>query len=352
MPDNAALGLPPGRRILYVGEITPGFSAAHRLEGLRRLGQEVIPFSTRPYRPRNPLIATLRYRYPAGPLVRRINRDLLGAVRQHKPDVVWFNKPIDFTASTIHSIKRAGAITVCYTLDNPFGPRNDGCWYQFKKIFRLIDLHCVPRNADVARFSAWGVNYVKVLFSYEPSLHFPPPAQWSDADRDREISYIGYPYEERPRFLMSLAQEHCLPISISGNAWEKVLSPEQAARHLTSAFLVADAYREGIWKSKINLSFITRLNEDDIAHKAVEIAACRGFLLVIRTPGHQDLFEEDREAVFFSSVEECAEKCRFYLPRPDLREAIAQRGRERAVRSGYDNDTQLRKVLNHLDGRG
>jgi spore maturation protein CgeB len=96
---------------------------------------------------------------------------------------------------------------------------------------------------------------------------------------------------------------------------------------------------------------VTRANEDDIAHKAVETAACGGFLLTLRTPGHEALLEEDREAVFFSSVEECADKARFYLSRPDLREAIGRRARERAVRSGYDNDTQLTRILNKLDGK-
>jgi spore maturation protein CgeB len=114
--------------------------------------------------------------------------------------------------------------------------------------------------------------------------------------------------------------------------------------------LLGNEYREGIWRSRINLSFLTRLNEEDIAHKSVEIAACQGFLLALRCEGHQAIFEEDKEAVFFSSVEECADKCRFYLNRPDLREAIARRGRERAVRSGYDNDTQLTRILNRLDG--
>ena len=83
----------------------------------------------------------------------------------------------------------------------------------------------------------------------------------------------------------------------------------------------------------------------------MEIAACAGCLLALRTPGHQALFDEDSEAVFFSSVEECAEKARFYLGRPDLREAIAAGGRNRAVRSGYDNDTQLARILNRLDGK-
>lgn len=349
--SGASLRLPPSRRILFAGEPSHGTTSAYRLASLRRLGQNITVFNIQSYQPRSSLLSLIRYRYPAGPLIRRINRDLLRAVHQHRPDVVWFEKPLHFTPDTIDAIKHAGSLTVCYNLDNPFGPRKDGCWYQFKRAFRHFDLHCVPRTVDVARYSAWGVPYVKVLLSFEPTMHFPPSTAWSDDDRDREISYIGHPYEERPRFLMELAEKHHLPVSLSGNAWRGVLSSEQFARYVTSGFLRDDAYREGIWKSKINLSFITRLNEEDIAHKAVEIAACQGFLLAIRTPGHQEIFEEDREAIFFSSVDECADKCRFYLPRPDLREAIARRGRERAVRSGYDNDTQLRLVLDRLDGR-
>ena len=104
-------------------------------------------------------------------------------------------------------------------------------------------------------------------------------------------------------------------------------------------------------RSKINLGFISHLNEDDIGHKCVEIAACGQFLLAVRSAGHREHFQEDREAVFFSSVEECADKARFYLDRPDLREAIGRQARERVVRSGYDNDTQLARILNKLDGK-
>lgn len=126
---------------------------------------------------------------------------------------------------------------------------------------------------------------------------------------------------------------------------------EAELEHFTfGGYLADEHYRSGIWRSKINLSFLTHQNEEDIAHKAVEIAGCGGFLLALRTPGHQAIFEEDREAVFFSSVEECADKCRFYLGRPDLRESIAARGHARAMRGGYDSDTQLARVLNRLDG--
>ena len=151
-------------------------------------------------------------------------------------------------------------------------------------------------------------------------------------------------------FWCNLGKKSAFPLSSLAPGGRSSCRPGLFRRYVTHGYLSDAEYREAIWQSRVNLSFVTHFNEEDISHKSVEIAACQGFLLALRTEGHQALFEEDRQAVFFSSLEECADKCRFYLDRPELREAIARRGRERAVRSGYDNDTQLTKILNRLDG--
>jgi hypothetical protein len=284
-----------------------------------------------------------------GPLIAGINRVLVERVRELRPEVVWMDKPTSITPTTMRAIKAAGALTVCYNQDNPFGPRRDAGWLQFKRIFRIFDLHCLLREADVPRYAAWGLPYIKVLLSFDPAMHFPPPPGWSDADRRYGASYTGSPYEERPAFLRALAERFGLPVAIAGPRWAKVYSPELMRRHVVGGMLKDAAYRENIWRSKVNLSFITRLNEEDVAHKAFEITACGGFLLALRSPGHRACFEEDREAVFFDTLEECAEKARYYLDHPGEREAIARAGRARAVHSGYDNDTQLAAVLRRLD---
>jgi spore maturation protein CgeB len=345
------MNLPRRRRILCVCDPRPGQTSSYRLRSLRRLGQEVVPFDTTQYHARSRYLQAIAFRAPVGPLIHHINRDLVRTVRKWKPDVVFFDKPIQFTRRTILKIKRTGATTVYFNQDNPFGPRRDACWYQLRRVFRLFDLHCAIRNADAVRFREWGIPYVQVMFTFEPSAHFPPPSDWSDEQRPRAVSFVGAPYEERPQFLLHLGEEERIPLTIGGAlSWKNALSPEMYDRYVHTGPLFDSAYREAIWRSRINLSFLTRLNEDDIALKSPEIAACQGFLLALRCPGHQAIFEEDREAVFFSSVEECADKCRFYLERPELRETIARRGRERAIRSGYDNDTQMARILDHLDG--
>jgi spore maturation protein CgeB len=343
------------RKILYVGDLNPGGTCAFRFSALQRLGQDVTPFDPARYLPKSSLPRKILYRYPVGPLIFRANRELLQTVKKTNPDIVWFDKPLLFTPSTIKEIRASGALTVCYNQDNPFGPRNDGCWLQFMRVYRLFDLHCLFRTADIPRYSAWELPFIKILLSYEPSVHFPPSSGWTDAQRTREVSFVGSPYDDRPKFLLALGEEYGLPLSLAGPNWSRALdygiSPEVLNKYLTGGSLNGPAYREAIWKSKINLAFVTHSNEEDVGHKSFEITACRSFLLAERTPGHMEVFEEDKEAVFFSSVEECADKCRFYLANPEARETIAQRGHERAVKSGYDNDSQLKKVLLKLDGK-
>jgi spore maturation protein CgeB len=60
---------------------------------------------------------------------------------------------------------------------------------------------------------------------------------------------------------------------------------------------------------------------------------------------HQELFEEGKEAIFFSSDDEMLSKTRFYLANNEARERIAAAGRVRCERSGYSNTALLQKII-------
>ena len=125
-------------------------------------------------------------------------------------------------------------------------------------------------------------------------------------------------------------------------------APDAAAALYTGTELYGKDYREAVWRSKINLSFITHSNQDEFVHKSFEIAACGGFLLAERSEGHLERFREDEEAVFFADFEECVAKIRRYLPDEAARARIAAAGRERAVHSGYSNDAQMEKIVERV----
>lgn len=341
-PDVAPL------KILYVGGLSPNDSSQYRLWALERLGHRVVPLNAFDFIPGNTLLGKITLRLQAGPSVERLNRDLLRLARQEQPDVVWTDKLLAMQPATLDKLRALGIATVSYMIDNPFGTRQDPGWRLYMKDIPHYDLHVVQRDANIADYQARGArDVIKIQTAYEPTIHFPPSSDWSDANRNREVSFIGTPYDQRGEFLTRLWKEFGVPVTVSGGlVWKEHMSAEAvAALYRGHGELFRDAYREGIWKSKINLSFLTHANRDEFAHKSFEIAACEGFLLAERSEGHLQRFVEDEEAVFFSTIDECVEKIRRYLPDEAARRRIAAAGRARALRSGYNNDTQVGLIV-------
>jgi hypothetical protein len=311
----------------------------------------VVALNAFEYQPGNALLRKISMRLAAGPWVSRLNCDLLEIAERERPDAVWTDKLLAMRPETLKALRRMGIATVSYMIDNPFGRRGDPGWRLYMRGIPFYDLHVVQRDANIADYMSRGArDAIKVQTAYEPTIHFAPPAGWSDAQRDREVSFIGTPYDERGEFLTRLWREFGLPVAVSGGLiWRKRLTAEaHSAMYRGHGELFRDEYREGIWRSKINLSFLTRSNHDEFAHKSFEIAACEGFLLAERSDGHMQRFVEDEEAVFFSSIEECAEKIRRYLPDEAARAKIAAAGRERAERCGYHNDRQVGLIVERV----
>jgi hypothetical protein len=343
-------------KILYVGPLDERASCLYRMWALERAGQVVIPLDTSPFFQHNPGLAwkvqfRLATRLGMGPAVKGLNRRVLEMAREHRPDVMWADKPVFLQPATLKALRAMGILTVNYTIDNPFGPRRDPGWAMYMRCIAAYDLHVVQRDKNILDYKDHGArDVVKIQTAYEPTLQFPPPVGWSDKDRDREVSFIGTPYDERPEFLLELKREFGMPVTVSGARWmwERRMNAEEMEEIFAGDEMYLAEYRETIWRSKINLSFLTHSNQDEFAHKSFEIAGCGAFLLAERSAGHAARFVEDEEAVFFSSVEECAEKIRRYLPDEAARTRIAAAGYRRAVGSGYSNDGQVEKILERV----
>jgi spore maturation protein CgeB len=250
---------------------------------------------------------------------------------------------------TLDRIREISIATVSYMIDNPFGPRQDPGWRLYMKGIPHYDLHVVQRHKNIADYLSHGArDVIKIQTAYEPTIHFPAPEGWCDTDRDREVSFIGTPYDDRADVLTRLSQEFGVAISGSQRAWRRALSADAFAKLYREGELYQQQYREAIWRSKVNLSFITHSNQDEFVHKSFEIAGCGGFLLAERSQGHMDRFRENEEAVFFTGFDELAAKIRRYLPDEKARKRIAAAGHARAERDGYHNDRQVGLIVERI----
>ncbi|MFL6428578.1 MAG: glycosyltransferase [Acidobacteriaceae bacterium] len=335
-------------RVLYVSSLAPDYYGEYRLRALRRLGLgHVAAVDTNASARLSGFAGKLQFRLQAGPDVAHLNRAIVKAAERERANILLCDKVLSLQPDTLRKLRQNGIITVDSVIDNPFGPRRDPGWRLYRRTIPLFDLIGVQRDVSIVDFRQRGAReVVRIRTSYEPTVHFPPPDRWNDLDRDRRVSFIGTPYDNRGDFLTRLWRAGA-PVDISGSRphWQAALPPDAFAGTFRQGELIGAAYREAIWRSRINLAFVTHSNRDQVAHKSFEITACGGFLLAERTPEHQACFRDDEEAVFFSNLEECRTKIDRYLSDEPARARIASAGQRRAQTSGYDNDSVLRGLL-------
>lgn len=336
-------------KILYLGPLSANDSSEYRRQALLREGHQVEAINLLTYQSSSHLLRKLEFRLQVGPEISRLNADVLSAVQRFGPDVVWADKALWMRPATLESLRMQGVLTLSYMIDNFFGPRRDPGWRLYAKCIPLYDLHCTQRDANVLSYRRAGARDVmKVQTAFEPTVHFPHDPPYTDAQRDRGVSFIGTSYDDRATTLMRLHADG-VPVVISGGPqhWRGPLGRTYDTLYREGE-LYQKQYREAIWRSRINLSFLTHSNQDEFAHKSFEIAACGGFLLAERSAGHSARFVEDEEAVFFTGYDELLYKTNAYLDDEKSRQRIALAGMKRAWNSGYDNDTQVRRILERL----
>lgn len=71
---------------------------------------------------------------------------------------------------------------------------------------------------------------------------------------------------------------------------------------------------------------------DDVNMRCFEVTGSGSFLLTNRIPSLEELFVDGKEIVMYDSLDDMAEKAKYYLSHDDEREAIAKAGYERSMK--------------------
>lgn len=83
--------------------------------------------------------------------------------------------------------------------------------------------------------------------------------------------------------------------------------------------------------SKVNLNPMLRIIQSGVSLRAFDIMGCGGLLLSSFQPELAELFVDGQEMVMYSSIEDAIAKAQFLLENEDVREKIAQAGREKVL---------------------
>ena len=303
-------------------------------------------------------------KYLAGPMIARINRDLIERVTAAHCDLLFVYRGTHIRKATLEEIRRRrpGTRLVGYNNDDPFAPQQPRwAWRHFIESLPVYDHVLAYRPHNLDDFRAAGARSIGLLLPwFDPAVHHPVAlSPESRREYESDAIFVGhYEPDMRLRSLEALV-EAGVAVRVFGPAvgrrgydWHPPLSGSSRLRALMPVREIWDAdYARALSASKIGLCFFSKLNRDRYTRRCFEIPATGKLLLSEYSPELAEMYREGVEAEFFRTPEELVKKARFYLANPAAREAIAKRGYDRVHRDGHDVDSRVRRMLDELDDR-
>jgi spore maturation protein CgeB len=336
-------------RVVFVGDLGAGRTGRHRFLAAQRLGHEVTGLDTAARSPGRVAGFAAKVALRLG---RHLDLDGLSArlsalARQARPDVVWLDKVLTLDTPSLARLRRVQPnLRIVFYHPDDFRSRFN--WPDaYSRRPDLIDLVVSTKSYNVAEYSALG--FADVMFvnnTFEPTEHRPPADADLSADRrlfTHEVGFVGGYEADRAGLVRGLA-ERGIAVSVQGSFWERA-GPLPSNVGVELGDLGAPHYADRLYRTKINLAFLRKVNRDLQTTRSFEIPASGGFMLSERTDELTALLRPGVEAEYFSSLDELEHKCRRYLAADGEREAIARAGRERVWSGGFRTDDMVADVL-------
>lgn len=341
-----------------------------RMRALERLGHMLHGVNTiDPWQRASWARRQLQRRLQRGSIVAGINRMVLQAARQFRPELVWAEKQEYLSAETIERLRALGAKLVHFTPDPYFAL----AWKRTRlmdEAIRAFDVLLYCKRYEQADYEALGQPLIYMPLGYCDEVHRPLPSddpKWRSA-----VGFLGGWEPRRERMLHAVAACNA-ETKIWGGYWDflqdgrwtprraiilRRLAGREPLRFHRDALLArayqgrevyGDDYARALTGARIGLGLLRNVCPDQHTTRSFEIPACGSMLLADRTDEHREFFEEGKEAEFFASTEELVDKVRHYGTHEDSRRRVAQAGYARCAKSKY---AYVHRLAHALDAIG
>jgi spore maturation protein CgeB len=307
-----------------------------------RLVDESLAFGWLDHPPVSSVLLRLRKRLPTR--TGAFNEAVLSAAREMRPDMILSLQGSFLTRDTLESLKQSRALLVNYSTDHPFNPA--ACTPLVPAALPLWDVFATPRAHTIPRLEQHCKGVVVYLpFGYDPEIHFPDPDAAGTLDND--LVFIGVCDRDRVETLRFLSRRKEIAVRFYGGGRRYRLIGDLRRRH--GGMVNGKDYRRALSQSKIALSLNRRANEDTHVMRTFEVPACGAFLLAERTSEQLAMFAENREAAFFSGLDELWDKVMYYLSHEEERRSIALAGYRRVTSAKNTYRDRVATLLDRID---
>lgn len=342
-------------KILIAGDWHSELHEQAVFNAFKTLGHEVLKFAWHDYfKPNNRIDAfnkKVQNRFITGPIVQRLNRDLIKAAAGFSPDMVFVYRGSHVTAGTLKKIKQMNpnATLVGYNNDDPFAKGHPySLWRHFFKAVPIYDLMLAYRHHNLDDFLRIGAKRVELLRSwYFPERNHPVSLSAEDKLKyECDVVFIGhYEADDRKQYLEELVRQG-FTLKLFGPEWNTRLKDSpQLMTMLPIQSVMGDEYNKALCGAKVALCFLSKLNRDTYTRRCFEIPATGTLMLSEYTDDLASLYKAGEEVDFFRTSDELIEKLKLYLGDEKLRQSVASNGYRRVIDDGHNVVSRMKQVL-------
>jgi len=339
-------------RIFYIGQLREGGTCKERMKALIDLGHEIVPFDTTKWLyGKNRLLRSISHRFKIGPYILGLNRALLSFTKNlNALDLIWIDKGEWIFPSTLESILSTLKVNALhFSLDPEFADMKFVNNRHFINGIPLYKWIVTTKLYEQQRYMQSGAqNVIQVLQGYDERFINYRKKQEDVPKWRSDVCFVGMYRPYHKNLLIKVAATGC-DLKVWGPRWTRARRiHKKLDRIVLGDGLWGEDYLKALSNARIALGLLRKDVPETSTTRTFEIPAIGTFLLAERTSEHLELFEEGKEAEFFSDDLELADKIGFYLKNESARKKIADAGRNRCIKSGYSSKGQLKIILDKL----
>lgn len=338
-------------KITYIG--TESGTSLQRARALARLGHKVHIVDPWAWLQRSKLLARFHFhsKYVLAGLL--VDDRIVAEAARLSADLVWVNQGEFLGPSVVKRLRALGAPVINYANDNPFSSDQWNRFSRYRAALPYYDLVVVVFQHIVDQAIRAGARRVvrKYISADEAAhLHVGAGAEFNDKYK-AEVVFVGtWMKGQRGSFIAQLIRLG-VPISVWGDNWQKAEEWQIIEPHWRGPGVYDEIEYAAILRSaKICLGLLNKTSGNLHTDRSIQIPALGSLLCAQRTSEHMAMYEDGVEAVFWDDAHECAAICRSLLADDKRRNAIASRGRLRAIQNNLFNEPVLASVIDEVMG--
>lgn len=332
--------------------------------GFKKLGIETYKFSWKEYFKHyqyaefyatdNNIFKSIYYKfqnkYLVGPVLKKINNDLLRLVKEILPDLVFIYRGTHIYPETLKQIKiKTNALIFGYNNDDPFSDIHPKyLWRYFIKCLPYYDHIFAYRPKNIKDYLNLGFKKVSILMPYYvKEFNYPIKKIQHNCD----VIFIGHYEPDGRDDAIKLLIENDINVKLYGTGWKSSKFYRYFLKKLGSIKpIYGDKYNVALNLAKIALAFFSKINNDVYTRRCFEIPATKTMMISEYTDEMNRLFREGIEAEYFRNHKELLKKVKYYLSNPEKIKIIAEAGYKRLLSEGHEVTDRCRQIINVYQG--